>query len=146
MPDGGWTYYPASTLPAPLDIVLCRFPVHIDLGNPGPEKRPALVIKTAISETGLNGEVYVMYGTTQLKLDKRRNDLFVTNYNEMYEAGLHKATRFDLDKVLWLPWAEEFFEKPNHPHYHSPVIGHLPVNSTKLLWYLLADRQRRLGC
>lgn len=144
MPDGGWSYYPASTLPAPLDIVLCLFPEHLDLGKPGPERRPGLIIKTAISETGLRGEVYVMYGTTRLKSDQRPDDLFVQNYQEMYEAGLHKATRFDLDKVLWLPWAAEFFGKPDHPHYYSPVIGHLPENSTRLLYFLLAERQRRL--
>jgi hypothetical protein len=143
MCEGGWSYFPASTLPAPLDIVLCRFPDHLDLGKPGPKRRPGLIIQTAISETGLRGEVRVVYGSTNLKSFKRQNDLYVVNYKEMYEAGLHKATRFDLDKVLWLPWADEFFEKPQHIHYQSPVIGHLPENSYRLLGHLLAERERR---
>jgi hypothetical protein len=144
MTGGGWAYYPVSTLPAPLDIVLCNFPEHLNLQNPGIKSRPGLVVQTAISEPGFKGEVRVVYGTSVLKRDKRPYDLFVTNYQEMYEAGLHKATRFDLDQILWLPWAAEFFVTPNMRHYQSPVMGHLPENSTRLLGHLLEERRRRM--
>lgn len=109
-----WKYYPVSTLPAPFDIVWCRFPDHLDLGNPGPKSRPALVLTTAISENGMTPEVQAIYGTSKLKKDTRRHDFFVTNYQEMYDAGLHQATRFDLDQILWLPWSEEFFKAKKH--------------------------------
>ena len=144
MPKRGWTYYPVSTLPAPLDIVLCRFPQSLNLQEPGPKNRPGLIVQTAISEQGFKPEVRVVYGTSVLKRDRRPNDLFVLNYQEMYEAGLHQATRFDLDQILWLPWAEEFFVTPNVRNYHSPVIGHLPENSARLLGHLLEERRRKM--
>ena len=137
-----WTYYPASTLPAPYDIVWCRFPEHLDLGNPGPKSRPALVMKTAVAEERLTPEVRVMYGTSRLKREERPFDFFVTNFRDMEEAGLYQATRFDFDRRLWLPWAEEFFAPPN-AKYRNPAIGHLSTNSMKLLEITLLQRHRR---
>ncbi|MBC2651253.1 hypothetical protein H7F50_05895 [Novosphingobium flavum] len=84
-------------------------------------------------------EVQLIYGTTQLKLMQRRNDFFVTNAAEMDSCGLHKATRFDLDKVAWIPWASEWFDCLTG--YSSPIIGHLSQHSTKLLQYQLGRRQ-----
>jgi hypothetical protein len=138
-----WSYYPVSTLPAPLDVVLCKFPEDLDLQKPPLKTRPGLVIKTAYSDPGFEPEVRVVYGTSNLKMSKRRYDLIVMNNQEMYEAGLSRATRFDLDKIVWMPWCSEFFIKPDHPHYSSPVIGHLSDNSTRLLGHLMAERQRR---
>jgi hypothetical protein len=61
-----------------------------------------------MDDTG-EGEVEVVYGTKVLKLGRRSLDLHVTNVQEMNWAGLFHPTRFDLDKAVWLPWAEEFF-------------------------------------
>jgi hypothetical protein len=133
-----------STLPAPLDVVLCHFPEDLKLQEPAIKKRPGLIIKTATSEPDFKPEVQVVYGTSRLKMSSRRLDLIVMNYQEMFEAGLHKATRFDLDQILWLPWAEEFFTKFEHHSYHSPVVGHLGDHSRRLLGHLLAERQRIL--
>lgn len=81
----------------------------------------------------------IAYGTTNLKLMQRRHDFFVTNTAEMDICGLNKATRFDLDKIAWIPWATEWFDCL--PGYSSPIIGHLSQHSTKLLQYELARRQ-----
>lgn len=105
---GNWTHYPLTTLPARYDIVLCRYPEN-GSDTPGPKSRPALVRATAVmDDTGL-GDVEVVYGTRVLKLGLRSLDLHVTNLQEMNWAGLFHPTRFDLDKSVWLPWAEEFF-------------------------------------
>lgn len=135
-----FTFFPLSTLPAPFDIVWCRFPTHDDLGNPGPKPRPAIVLNVAVDEETRESEVQVIYGTGTLKFDQRPGDFFVTNVAEMDACGLNKATRFDLDTISWIPWAEEWFE--TLPKYDSPIIGHLSAHGTKLLQIDLSYRKR----
>jgi hypothetical protein len=139
---GNWTYNPVSTLPAPLDVVWCRFPVDLDLGNPGPKQRPGLVAKTALDADGCP-TVLVVYGTSNLKHATRKFDMFVENFRDMHEAGLYQATRFDMDRHLWLPWAEEFFQPPS-AQYANPAIGHLSENSQELLRIVLDLRRKEL--
>ena len=135
-----FTFFPLSTLPAPYDSVWCRFPFHDDLGNPGPKPRPAIVINSAVDEESGEAEVQVIYGTSTLKLGQRRRDFFVTNVAEMDLCGLDKATRFDLDKIGWIPWASEWFDIL--PTYDSPIIGHLSPHGQKLLQIELGYRRR----
>ena len=99
-----------------------------------------MVRATAIAAEGVP-EVQVIYGTSALKTSVRPLDFFVTNYADMYEAGLPQATRFDMDKSLWLPWAEEFFTARRD--YPSPIIGHLSERSQEFLKYVVEMRQRR---
>lgn len=139
-PAAKWKYYPVTTLPAALDIVWCRFPEHLDLGNPGPKSRPGLIAETALSEDDLP-EVHVIYGTSKLKHDTRPLDFFVENYQDMDAAGLYQATRFDMDHHLWLPWAQEFFVPPS-TKYANPAIGHLSANSLELLGIILKMRKK----
>lgn len=98
-----------------------------------------------VAETALNERdeplVHVIFGTSNLKKESRRYDFFVENMRDMDEAGLFQATRFDLDKHLWLPWAAEFFAPPN-ANYQNPAIGHLSENSRELLQVLLGIRRR----
>lgn len=133
-----WNFFPPSTLPAPLDVVWCRFPHHTDLGTPGPYPRPALVKNASVDEDG-RGEVQLVYGTTTLKLQNRKNDFFITKQAEMDYCGLWRATRFDLDCIAWIPWADEWFETLQG--YSSPVIGHLSHNSIKMLEMTIALKQ-----
>ena len=137
------TFFPATTLPAPYDIVWCRFPSHAELGNPGPKARPAIVLNVAVHEEDgeTEGEVQVIYGTTNLKRMQRRGDFYVTNVAEMDICGLNQATRFDMDRIGWIPWADEWFE--TLPTYSSPIIGHLSQHFIKLLQYELGRRQAR---
>ena len=140
------TFFPLSTLPAPYDIVWCRFPSHEDLGNPGPKPRPGIVLNIAVHENGGEGdgegEAQVIFGTTNLKMAQRRRDFYVTNLAEMDQCSLDKATRFDLDKIGWLPWAEEWFDVL--PGFSSPIIGHLSAHSTRLLQIELTYRHARM--
>lgn len=138
----GFTSYPLSTLPAPYDVVWCRFPEHVSLGDPGPKARPALVKNVATTVDG-TGEVHLVYGTTNLKLNSRPFDFHVTNAAEMDACGLFKATRFDLDIVAWIPWALEWFE--TLPGYTSPIIGHLSAHGIKMLQLTASYKQARLS-
>lgn len=136
------TYFPISTLPAPYDIVWCRFPDHDSLGKPSLKPRPALVRSVATVD-GDKGEIQIVYGTSKLKMMQRRQDFFITNQAEMDVCGLYRATRFDLDKVAWVPWTIEWFDIL--PDYNSPVIGHLTAHSIKKLQTLVSYRQARLS-
>lgn len=132
--------YPISTLPVPYEIVWCRFPHHDSLGEPGPYPRPALVRNTALCQDG-TGEVEVVYGTTNLKLQTRKFDLTISKASEMDACGLYRATRFDLDQTpLWLPWNTDWFEI--RPDYTSPVIGKLTHEGIKILQILISYRNR----
>jgi hypothetical protein len=135
-----WTYYPASTLPAPFDVVWCHFPFIENPEQPAPKARPAIVVRTAISDPGFCPEVNVIYGTSVLKMDKRPHDFFVTNFQDKDEAGLYQASRFDLDKILWLPWAKEFFVSPGRL-YPTPVMGSLPDHLRRILAFMLIERR-----
>jgi hypothetical protein len=133
------TFFPISTLPAPYDIVWCRFPEHVDLGEPGPKPRPAIVLNVAADAEAGESEVQLVYGTGKLKFAKRPRDFFVTNVAEMDACGLSKATRFDLDNIAWIPWEVHWFDIL--PGYASPVIGHLSHHATKLLQMEMGRRQ-----
>lgn len=139
-----WTHYPASTLPAPYDIVWCSFPFGLNFDIPGPKQRPALVLQSGLSDPGFCPEARVIYGTSVLKTRDRPHDFFVQNFQDRYDAGLAQATRFDLDRCLWLPWCSEFFISPG-PQYPTPVMGSLPDHLRRLLGFCLIERKRRIG-
>jgi hypothetical protein len=137
-----WTYYPLTTLPGRYDVVLCRYPED-GQDKPGPKARPALVRTTAVMDDTGGGEVEVVYGTTVLKLRERPFDLHVTNVAEMDWAGLFNPTRFDLDRTIWLPWAEEFFLAPKGKI--SPVLGSLSGYMVRKLQEQYAYKQHFLA-
>lgn len=95
------------------------------------DPHPALVFAASEYQPGL-WAVQVAYGTSNLKSD-RNYDFRVQNFRAMQYAGLNQATRFDLDKIKWLMWDDEWFASPNLKVYPTPVIG-----------CLLEDRQDRL--
>lgn len=61
----------------------------------------------------------------------------------MDECGLHKATRFDLARVLALPYTEEFFGILRG--YQSPVIGRLSDHAIRLLQFQISFYQAALA-
>ncbi|MEP2735593.1 MAG: hypothetical protein ABJP34_04780 [Erythrobacter sp.] len=136
------TYFPTSLLPAPYDIVWCRFPSHENLGNPGPKPRPGLVLNVALYPEEGESEVQVIYGTTTLKTFQRPQDFFVARLQELDACGLDRATRFDLDMIAWLPWTTDWFEIL--PDYNSPITGHLSDHAVRLLQEDLSYKQARL--
>lgn len=135
----GCNSFPISTLPAPYEIVWCRFPHDLTAPAPALKPRPALVRSTAILDDG-TGEVEVAYGTTNLKLHSRPFDLVISKASEMNACGLYRATRFDLDTTVWLPWNTDWFEIL--PDYFSPVIGQLTSEAIRMLQVTMAYKQR----
>jgi hypothetical protein len=134
--------FPISTIPAPYEIVWCRFPNDLLDPEPAPKARPGLVRAAAVLDDG-TGEIEVVYGTSTLKLNSRPYDFVISKMSEMNACGLYRATRFDLDKSTWLPWNTDWFEI--RPDFFSPVIGKLTGEAIKLLQVTLAYKQLAEG-
>lgn len=135
-----WTYFPFSTLPAPCSIVWCRFPYVEDVDLPGPKKRPCIVKRASADQDG-NPWVHIAYGTTKRVFLTDLDNFTVSNVAEMDACGLWCATRFRLDRVALVPWANEFFA--DAPGRTSPVMGRLSEHGVTLLRYqasLIAKR------
>lgn len=85
-------------------------------------------------------EVEVVYGTTNLKLHTRLYDLTISKASEMDACGLYRATRFDLDNCIWLPWTTDWFEIRSD--FNSPTIGKLSDEAIKMLQVIMAWRRK----
>ncbi|MDH2402409.1 hypothetical protein QCM77_20940 [Bradyrhizobium sp. SSUT18] len=116
-------YYNPSTLPARYAIAWCRFPLD-QSGRPGKKLRPTLVRAISRDTESKRSALVVSYGTKKLKLGYRdKVDLVIQNAAQIERLGLTMATRFDLDLLLRVPWAVEFFAPP--PHAEDIVTGSL---------------------
>lgn len=113
-------------LPAPGDIVWCRFP-EPPKQSPGPKPRPALVLEVIEREDGI--EIAVVYGTSQ-RVDKLSAGEFAITrlgHAAAYKAaGLSHDTKFDFKQTARLPWSDEFFSvPPGAPNGQRPQMGTL---------------------
>jgi len=140
MPDTH-TPFAEETLPAPLDIVWCRFPFEESPRTPG-KPRPALVFSTQEMDEG-DYSVQIAYGTSRLKTESRPLDFVVSNLAAMHACGLPQATRFDLDRLRFLPWSAEFFFSRDPSRYPTPKIGSLPVDHVPDLKRLFQQRRKQ---
>lgn len=119
--EPAWTNVP----PQMFDIVATYFPEHTNPDEPGQKLRPALVVKVLRGKKTGGYYCNVAYGTKHLKIVQRGHlDLIIQNAANLYQMGLVRATRFDLDNIaIELPWTSEFFGC--WTGHHTPVIGTL---------------------
>jgi hypothetical protein len=88
--------------------------------------------------------VLVAYGTTKLKVGRRPNDFTIANSATLDIVRLPHATRFDLDKMVWMPWAKPWFCPREEAERHaSPVISVLPDSLARSLKWTMALREQR---
>lgn len=134
-----------GTVPAPASIVWCMFPTHLAPDVPGPKSRPGLVFKVRYAAKQPDGRflVQIAYGTTKLKTGRRPHDFRIANYATLDVLRLPHATRFDLDNMIWLPWARPWFQprRPDDP-YSTPVISVLPGSVQKQLGWTMGRREQ----
>jgi hypothetical protein len=102
------------------DIAWCHFPDHV---HPKPKPRPGLITLTKEDDEG-RLFVSVAYGTSQ-KTDRLYSGEFCITKSEhpaaYASAGLSYDTKFDLSKVLELPYNDDYFSVPPHaPHGQNP--------------------------
>lgn len=132
-----------GTIPAPASIVWCHFPEVEALGKPGPKPRPALVFKARYADDPPADKflVLVAYGTSQLKTAVRDRDFTIANAATLDILRLPQATRFDLDRMLWLPWARPFFcPRKIEDKWSTPTVSVLPGELQRMLGWTMASR------
>lgn len=134
--------FPISLLPAPYDLVWCRFPDVENPKLPGPKARPALVRRSFIDQDG-NPHVEVAFGTSKDPCRTSLSDFTISKMSEMDACGLWYATRFRLDRTMVLPYTDEFFEVRSD--CRSPVIGQLTEYAIRLLQVQMAYYQQSLS-
>lgn len=131
-----------ETAPAPASVVWCNFP-KIPKLDPGPKARPALVFAVRHADTppGDRLLVKVAYGTSQLKTMTRPHDFAIGNARVLNQLRLFQATRFDLDQILWLPWAKPFFVSRDSGRFATPVLSVFDADLQRMLGYTMMDRE-----
>lgn len=138
-------WWPAGTIPAPASIVWCKFPTHLAPDVPGPKERPALVFKVRYLDDPPADRfvVQVAYGTSKMKYGRRPNDFALANMTMLNLLRLPEPTRFDLDNVLWLPWAKPYFCPRKDAPFSTPTISTLPDNLQRLLAWTMKEREEK---
>lgn len=126
--------------PSPFDIVTCYFPEQDPAPGASPKLRPALVINVYRGKSSGAFACDVVFGSTHLKLTTRLGDLVIQNAADLAVIGLPRATRFDLDRPLRLPWSTEFFD--TWRGYKTPRIGALTLEYQKDYAFLMMMRLR----
>ena len=130
-----WTSAPPSTY----DIVSCWYPEVEAPDDPGPELRPALVVKVYKGKKTGAYACEVAYGTKNLKVIRRGEIDLIISHPPRLQVGLARATRFDLDRIVLLPWEPPFFEPwTGNP---TPKIGALTEECIRDYAFLMMKRQ-----
>ncbi|MDE1891841.1 MAG: hypothetical protein KGI13_05020 [Betaproteobacteria bacterium] len=116
------------------DILWCHFPDSI---HPKPKPRPSLV-----TLVGMDKEskiiVSVAYGTSKKTDRLYKGEFRITkheNPSAYLSAGLSYDTKFDLSKIINLPYNNHYFTVPPHaPYGQNPKLGILHPSMVKLAW------------
>ncbi|MGE0558541.1 MAG: hypothetical protein AB7E73_08735 [Burkholderiales bacterium] len=107
------------------EIVWCRFPDNI---HPRPKPRPALIVMVFDDAAPLF-TVRVAYGTSQKTSQLYRGEFAILrarNPAAYSAAGLSYDTKFDLRKLVDLPYTAEWFSvPPAAPQGQTPLLGTL---------------------
>src|SRR5690606_14752191 len=107
---------------------------------PGPKSRPALVRGVMLNKSQTKAAVEVTYGTSQIRETEFPHDLIIQNLASLNACGLPQATRFQLDRTITLPWADNYFQP--REGYSTPVVGVLDAQSTMQLEALKVLRRQ----
>ncbi|HUD27037.1 MAG TPA: hypothetical protein VMQ45_15220 [Burkholderiaceae bacterium] len=107
------------------DIVWCHFPDGI---TPLPKPRPALIL-AVFDDDAPRFVVRVAYGTGQKTRTLHRGEFAILRAGNpvgYHAAGLSYDTKFDLRKMVDLPYTTEWFTvPPSAPHGQIPKLGTL---------------------
>lgn len=116
------------------DILWCHFPDNI---HPKPKPRPSLVVFVKMDKEGTI-IVSVAYGTSKKTNRLYKGEFRITKYENpaaYLSAGLSYDTKFDLSKIIDLPYNHKYFSIPPHaPYGQIPQLGILHPSMVKLAW------------
>lgn len=84
-------------------------------GKPGPKPRPAIVRMVFINTQTSRASIEVAFGTSKKTGKLYRGEFFVGSPSGMTSAGLDLPMKFDLGRIVRLPWAGHYFSvKPGN--------------------------------
>lgn len=113
------------TEPTAGEIVWCHFPNQV---HPRAKPRPALIL-TVFDDDAPQFTVRVCYGTSQRTTKLYRGEFSILrdrNPAAFESAGLSYDTKFDLRKIVDLPYSSDWFlVPPAAPHGQRPKLGML---------------------
>lgn len=116
-----------ACLPVLGEVCFAKFPYDESPDDPGPKSHPVVILALRRKEPF---SLFVAYGSSQ-KLDTVQPWDVVLSTEEANEVGLARSTRFHLDRRLWLPYDDVWFERAfGRP---TPRIGSLPSIAMKRL-------------
>jgi hypothetical protein len=124
------------------EIAWCHFPDHI---HPKPKPRPGLIISTKEDD---EEQIFVTlaYGTSQKthRLDRGEFRISKGEHPAAYaSAGLSYDTKFDLGKLLELPYNDAYFSVPPHaPQGQTPQLGILHPSMVRIAAAAFAAARR----
>ncbi|AUF97200.1 hypothetical protein CXQ80_15845 [Pseudomonas sp. 02C 26] len=123
-----------TPLPAPGDIVWCKFPETV--GIPGPKNRPCLILGV-FDEDHM---VRVCYGTSQKTGQEEiyPGEFVMDPQDDGFDiSGLGPRTKFDLNNTFDLPFTDRWF----HPHRATTLPTPLPKMGTLHPSYMQAIKK-----
>ena len=113
------------TEPTAGEIVWCHFPDEV---HPRAKPRPGLIL-TVFDDDAPQFTVRVCYGTSQRTTKLYRGEFSILrdrNPTAFESAGLSYDTKFDLRKIVDLPYSSDWFSvPPAAPHGQRPKLGML---------------------
>ena len=134
------TAVPYEPMPAEGDILLAKFPQVENLGSPGPKPRPAVVLSISVTDNA----VIVAYGTS-VRTDKLFSGEFVLDPSDpgFSLSGLSYRTKFDLNRVVRLPFDSDWFTPVSSVYVSSPLPKIGTLHPSYAAAYLAAEAQIR---
>lgn len=103
-------------------VVSCRFPHQEAPSHPGPSLRPCLVIRTVLDTRASTWMAAVAYGTSKTGPSNSGFE-YTLDADAASAAGLHRPTRFILNRLRLLSVDETFFSLRDKV---DGAIGHIP--------------------
>src|ERR1700694_4497723 len=107
----GGTYRSWNTLPRLFALIFCGFPEHKVPSQPSEVRHPTLVLGILRNWRLKCWALDVVFGTSNnLKMTTRAHiDFIIQDLKAAKTCGLHRPTRFDLQRRKVIPWSTDFF-------------------------------------
>jgi hypothetical protein len=120
--------------PAAGDVVWCHFPDEV---HPKPKPRPALIVRVFDAAQPARFIVQVAYGTSKKTTELHAGEFAILRHRDraaFEEANLSFDTKFDLNRLLELPYSDDWFSiPPGAPRGPLPKLGTLHATMMRSL-------------
>lgn len=118
-------------------VLSCYFPMNENPDIPGPQARPCLVLGSFPNPKNREQRMLIMaYGTSRKSRANFGFEVRIDTEEKMKATGLHRPTRFTLNRLRILPLGPEYFE---YTTTGTPYLGEIPFEEKNALAGYLGD-------